>query len=56
MQSIKYARARSPTAHMHVAVVGVAHESMAALFQFQIHLVQQHIGQERRQPPALRRA
>src|SRR6266702_3954423 len=48
--------ARFLTAHVHVAVVRIAHKPMATPLQFPIHLVQQYIGQQRRQWPALRRA
>ncbi len=47
---------RSPGPHINVAVVGVAAEGMAPPFKFLIHLVQQQVGQQRRQRPALRRA
>ena len=39
-----------------VAVVGVTHEPVAPAFQLPIHFVQQHVGQQRAQRPALRRA
>jgi len=48
--------ARLAAANVNVAVVRIAHEAMAPAFQFLIHLIEQHIGQKRRQRPALRRA
>ena len=50
-QTIQHSFARAATAHVHIAVVGVAHEAMASRLQFPVHLVQQHIGQQRRQRP-----
>ena len=50
---------RSParlTAHIDVAVVGVAHEAMAALLQFLVQHVQHQVRQQRRERAALRRA
>jgi hypothetical protein len=48
-QPIEHPFARAKTAHIHIAVVGIAHEVMATSFQFPIHLVEQHVGQQRRQ-------
>ena len=48
--------ARPLTAHIDVAVVGVAHEAMAALLQFLVQHVQHQVRQQRRERPALRRA
>jgi hypothetical protein len=55
-QALQHSFARSLTAHIHIAVVGVAHEPVAASLQFPIHFVQQHVGQQRRERPALRRS
>jgi hypothetical protein len=43
-------------AHVDVAVVGVAREAVAPRLQRLVHLVKQHVGQQRAQRPALRRA
>ena len=48
--------ARPLTAHIDVAVVGVAHEAMAALLQFLVQHVQHQVRQQRRERSALRRA
>ncbi len=47
---------RPPRSHIDVAVVGIAAERMAPPFKFLVHLIQQHIGQKRRQRPTLWRA
>ena len=46
-QTLENALARLLTAHIHIAVVSVAHEPMATPLQFPIHLVQQHVSQQR---------
>ena len=50
----QYSFARLLTANVHVAVVGVPGEAMAALLQRPIYFVQQHVGQQQRQWTALR--
>ena len=35
--------------HMNIAVVGVAHKAVTALLQFLIQIIQQQIGEQRRQ-------
>ncbi|MGF6609145.1 hypothetical protein OKW45_004067 [Paraburkholderia sp. WSM4175] len=35
-------------ADIHVRIVGTAHEAVAAPFQFLVHLVEQHVSQQRR--------
>ena len=47
--------ARPPRPHVDVAVVGVAHEAMAATLQLLVHNVQHQVRQQRRQRAALRR-
>ncbi|MPM97518.1 hypothetical protein SDC9_144691 [bioreactor metagenome] len=47
-QARQHPFARPATAHIYVAVIGVAHEAVTPSLQFPIHLVEQHIGQERR--------
>ena len=42
--------------HIDVAVIGVSAEPMSPSFQFLVQIVQQQIGQQRRQRAALRRA
>src|SRR5215207_31315 len=44
------------TAYIDVAVVGVAHEAVAALLQFLVQHVQHQVRQQRRERSALRRA
>ena len=46
---------RPPRPHVDVAVVGVAHEAMAATLQLLVHNVQHQVRQQRRQRAALRR-
>jgi len=46
------ARTGAGAANEHVTVVGIAHEPMAAPGQLLIQLVEDDIGQERRQRPA----
>lgn len=41
--------------YIYVAIIGVAGEAMSPSFQFTIHFVEKHIGQKRRERPALRR-
>lgn len=59
--NIELLQARQPpfahpaTAHIFVAVIGVAHEVMPPSHPFPIYLVEQHIGQERGWRFALRR-
>src|SRR5262249_17721126 len=48
--------ARPLRPHIDVEVVSVAHERMPASLQLLVHLVQEHVGQERRQRAALRRS
>jgi hypothetical protein len=43
-QARQHPFARAATAHIHVAVVGIAHEAVTPSLQFPIHLVEQHIG------------
>jgi hypothetical protein len=53
---LHHAFARPLGPHVDVEVVGVAHERVTALLQLFVHVVQQHVRQERRQRPALWRA
>jgi hypothetical protein len=41
-------------AHVDVAVVGVARKAVPPRLQHPVHLVKQHVGQQRAQRPALR--
>jgi hypothetical protein len=43
------------TAHVYVAVIGITAEAVASLFQFLVELIEQDVGQQRRQWAALRR-
>ena len=56
LDALHHPLARPLAAHIDVAVVGVAHEAMAALLQFLVQHVQHQIRQQRRERPALRRA
>ncbi|MGY4287216.1 hypothetical protein ACVWXO_006436 [Bradyrhizobium sp. LM2.7] len=48
--------ARLLTAHIDVAVIGVAHEAVAALLQLLVQHIQHQVRQQRRERAALRRA
>src|SRR5216684_2283248 len=56
LDALHHPLARPLAAHIDVAVVGVAHEAMAALLQFLVQHVQHQVRQQRRERPALRRA
>ena len=43
-----------PAAHIYIAVIGIAGKAMPLSFQHPIHLVEKHIGQQRREWTALR--
>ncbi len=48
-QALHHALPRSLRPHVHIAVIGVAHEAVPASLQFLVHPVQQHIRQYRRE-------
>ena len=54
-QRLHHVLACPPGPHVHVAVVGVAHEGVPALLQLLVHLVEEHVRQQRRKGAALRR-
>jgi len=54
-QARQHPFAHPAAAHIYVAVVRVTNKAVAPSLQFPIHLVEQHVGQERRQRSALRR-